>query len=742
MGKILAYGEITITNLTEPFHVLLTNEAQQFVTNSSRVVTSTQSYYTDIIVYQGGTERTDYTIGTVSSANNITVSKTTSRVTFSVSANTTISADSGTFTIPITLDGETVNKVFSWSCAKQGATGATGSSAKAIDVTASSQVFKSTDGGATFSPDTITLTPIFQGGINYSKWQYSTNGGSSWTDVSNGSHSCTIVSGVLTVNKSCDLFTDTITTVSFKCISNNASYYDIVTVLKLYDVTGLQIGGRNLIRNSNFAKGLNNPAANVPQTSGWSNPTANTSISSEITFNGHNTLYRYRTGTTATSWTENSYYYCLSDSEIGRDITYTLSYWVYTDDPDWLEVSSNYIGASIRGFTSDKSQVIDIALKSPKSSAANVWEQRVNTFTIPGDLNISYFYFFDSPSRDFDYYLADYKLEYGNKATDWTPAPEDLESQIIENKNAINNVSLLVDNQQKEINAKVSTTTFQESIELLQNDIEEASQGLGKWLIEIYPKSLFDKSYQSRYDLPVFMSKANIVPSKSLLVADTELSSSSNYSDSYIGYGLTFVECSVAFSLTVPLYYNDSFTLYLNNQQVRSATSTSNSASTNVSVTFAFRAGWNCLEIVWNDTNGIDGFHFGTPISKNANITSMNCYYASITGRESQIVDNYAKLNVSLESIQAKVSSTETLVSEHDEKIQSLNERFTEIELTDEKIEMTVSNKISELVVGTRNLIRNSTNLIYADYSFDSNTQLTSENRTVLTDEDNNILLV
>ena len=710
MGNILAYGEITITNLTEPFHVLLTNEAQQFVTNSSRVVASAQSYYTDIIVYQGGTKRTDYTIGTVSSANNITVSKTANRVTFSVSANTTISADSGTFTIPITLDGETVNKVFSWSCAKQGTTGATGSSAKAIDVTASSQVFKSTDGGVTFSPDTITLTPTFQGGISYSKWQYSTNGGSSWTDLSNGSHSCTIVSGVLTINKSCDLFTDTITTVSFKCISNNASYYDIITVLKLYDVTGLQIGGRNLIANSTFKN-------------------------------------------EGDKWTVNQSYNTIAygeDSEIGHYISIThpqpgnsANYRIY--QTPFADGKTNHIAGDTYtlSFYAKGSEAVDIRCGCANAglnrlSITNSWAKYELTYTpnAAGALT------FSIVSENITVYLSKVKLEKGNVATDWTPAPEDLESQIIENKNTINNVSLLVDKQQKEINAKVSTTTFQESIELLQNDIEEASQGLGKWLIEIYPKSLFGTSYQSRYDLPVFMSKENIVPSKSLLVADTELSSSSNYSDSYIGYGLTFVECSVAFSLTVPLYYNDSFTLYLNNQQVRSATSTANSTSTNISVTLAFRAGWNCLEIVWNDTNGIDGFHFGTPISKNANITSMNCYYASITGRESQIVDNYAKLNVSLESIQAKVSSTETLVSEHDEKIQSLDERFAEIELTDEKIEMTVSNKISELVVGTRNLIRNSTNLIYADYSFDSNTQLTSENGTVLTDEDNNILLV
>lgn len=235
--SISANAQITLIDTTEAYTILLTNEAQQFPTSSSRVPLSNVSYYTDIIVYQGTTERTDYTIGTISSANNITVSQTSSRITFSVSTASALSADSGTFTIPITIDGQIFNKIFSWSCAKQGETGI---AAKSVNITASSQVFKSTDGGTTFSPDTITLNPVFQGGISYSKWQYSVDGGSSWTDVTSGSHGLTISSGVLTIAKTSDLYTDSITSVSFKCISSNSSYYDTITVLKLYDVTGLQ----------------------------------------------------------------------------------------------------------------------------------------------------------------------------------------------------------------------------------------------------------------------------------------------------------------------------------------------------------------------------------------------------------------------------------------------------------------------------------------------------------------------
>lgn len=56
------------------------------------------------------TPHTDFTIGNISSANGITVTKSSARITFTVKAGTTISADTGTFNIPITLDKDTVTK--------------------------------------------------------------------------------------------------------------------------------------------------------------------------------------------------------------------------------------------------------------------------------------------------------------------------------------------------------------------------------------------------------------------------------------------------------------------------------------------------------------------------------------------------------------------------------------------------------------------------------------------------------
>lgn len=158
MGKTLGYGEITVANMTEPFTVMLTNEAQQFATDSNRKVTSAQSYYTDIIVIRGSQERTDYTIGNITSSSGITVSKSSKRVTFSVSAGATIRADTGVIEIPITLDGQTVKKQFSWSCGKQGPQGVKGQDGTSIKITSKSVTYQTSTSGTTAPTGTWSTT--------------------------------------------------------------------------------------------------------------------------------------------------------------------------------------------------------------------------------------------------------------------------------------------------------------------------------------------------------------------------------------------------------------------------------------------------------------------------------------------------------------------------------------------------------------------------------------------------------
>lgn len=165
MNKTIAWAEGTFVNMTEPFTVMLTNEAQQFATDSNRKVTSAQSYYTDIIVIRGSQERTDYTIGNITSGSGITVSKNSKRVTFSVSAGTTIGADAGVIEIPITLDGQTVKKQFSWSCGKQGPQGVKGQDGTSVKITSKSVTYQTSTSGTTAPTGTwLTTVPTVNNG--------------------------------------------------------------------------------------------------------------------------------------------------------------------------------------------------------------------------------------------------------------------------------------------------------------------------------------------------------------------------------------------------------------------------------------------------------------------------------------------------------------------------------------------------------------------------------------------------
>ena len=453
--KIKASGSITLKNLTEPFTVLLSNEMQQFSTDSNRKVTSAQSYYTDIIVYQGSTKRTDFIIGNVPSANGITVTKSSARITFAVGSGATISADAGTFTIPITLDGKTVNKIFSWSCGKQGVTG---TSAKTVDIIANSQIFKSTDGGQTFSPETIKLTPTFQGGISFSKWQYSIDGGVTWKDVVSGNNGLYISSGVLTINKTSNLYTDTTTSITFKCISNNTSYYDTLTVIKLYDVTDIEVGGRNLLLMSSLQ-----PAIYYVDGSG---------TTTSETFKG----CMVRKFTNMWSGVKISFDKLVTNRGVVRpgDVL-TYSIYAKTDDNATINVLmfnrsvDNTVGqGTIRG---DQNL---IALNTE-------WKLCAVTFTVTeemlsSDKGITFFGYEIATklTSGKSVYFSCPKLEKGNIATDWTPAPEDVDSQIQSLVKTTSETSSVVNKLNQSITNKVWQSDITNSVNNYDNSTGKA----------------------------------------------------------------------------------------------------------------------------------------------------------------------------------------------------------------------------------------------------------------------------
>ena len=220
-----------------PVSVYLSNENHTFAATKDGNAFNAQ-IQTNVYAYYGSTQ-VSATVGDITSPLGMTIEilnngKSNTILVISVTSDLD---ENGVLDIPVTVGSNEYHCTFSYTLSRQGADG---SPAKSIDITSSSQIFKSTDGGVTFAPDIITLTPRFQGGITYSKWQYSVNGGKTWDDITSTTNGISITSGVLSISKSSTLYTKTITSIVFKCLSFDSSFYDTCTISKLYDVVDIR----------------------------------------------------------------------------------------------------------------------------------------------------------------------------------------------------------------------------------------------------------------------------------------------------------------------------------------------------------------------------------------------------------------------------------------------------------------------------------------------------------------------
>lgn len=911
MGKTLGYGEITVANMTEPFTVMLTNEAQQFATDSNRKVTSAQSYYTDIIVIRGSQERTDYTIGNITSGSGITVSKNSKRVTFSVSAGTTIGADAGVIEIPITLDGQTVKKQFSWSCGKQGpqgvkgndgnsfawnmlsetncgkkhwgtessggkysvedfitednidavklicteaistsnwsyvsfkdikmlkqlkpstkytlsydikanrsgaishsickgdvsnfctntvvvnniignetwqhisvvlttndlkttptneilylgrnalskvgysiiknlklvegdidtpwspsqsdiegrgvaetvqyylaasqASGVTsstsgwstdittqkltadkkylwncyqtkysdgtsepistpkvigvygdkGQNAKNLSITPSSQYFKSTDGGKTFAPNTITIKPTIQGEISFGKWQYSIDGGVSFADVVSGQKGLTVNNNVLTVSKDSSLYSDAVTMVTFRAVANDSSFYDTCSVAKIYDVSDIG-DGRNLL-------------------TGVSSYTKDTPFE--------------KTDSRADGWT--MYQNIITSIELEAGKKYVLQ---AKTDGNW---AANH---DINGQDPSK-KLVTLWLCSDKMN--NCFDMRQGYAVFTPTVTAKYKLRVNQYSNGTDAYtihLWDIKLEKGSFPTGWTPAPEDLQTAILSTKSEISNVSLKVDKNKQAIEQRVEKTTYEQDLNLVKGDISKANEGLNKWRYEIYPKSLFASEYQGKSTMDVFAKNTNLTPSQSVLINDMDLSIAWNYDNNYIGYALTFAKFSAAKSVAITFAHDDGAHIYLNGKLIGGNDVYNNKGE---SLTLGFVKGWNCIEVVVNEGASTEGFKLGTTLSAISECQLMNCYYGTPVARQSHITNQLVENTTNIEGVTTTMQKVMTTVGGSDRIDEFVNNYNKTIE-SEKQFKKTIGetyttkDEFNGLEIGGRNLL-------------------------------------
>lgn len=178
------------------------------------------------------------------------------------------------------------------------------------------------------------------------------------------------------------------------------------------ELQNLQIGGTNLQRNSDFSNELNN----------WTQINGvNWSVNEDLKIDGLNTVRFSRTGTTSNSaahlysgsaaiparpnekFTASAYFYTTNKSAIDGEVR--LSIWFYNSSGTTISQYSGYI---------------DIEFSN------NLWVKFSTTAESPE--NTSYVAIVITPFRNGTFFVGKPKLERGNRATDWSLAPEDTET--------------------------------------------------------------------------------------------------------------------------------------------------------------------------------------------------------------------------------------------------------------------------------------------------------------------------
>lgn len=187
-------------------------------------------------------------------------------------------------------------------------------------------------------------------------------------------------------------------------------------------------GGRNLLVNTDWKD--ENVFTNNKNITGWYglDPEVDT-LDTSFTHRGHNSIRRLRNGTTSLSWSSFRYY-CRDNNILVPNEQYTLSWWQYAPSDEWYE--AGYYLTGILEYHDDNStsyitQQIVVSNKGFIPSTVATWEHRAFTFTAPTEvINHTWWELYFRAPGDVDLYLTQFKLEHGNKSTDWSPAPEDI----------------------------------------------------------------------------------------------------------------------------------------------------------------------------------------------------------------------------------------------------------------------------------------------------------------------------
>lgn len=189
-------------------------------------------------------------------------------------------------------------------------------------------------------------------------------------------------------------------------------------------VDNIQIGGRNLIRNSSF---------NLSFSDSWNAHLVGGSYSIVDGYNKQKGIKISRTGYSGTSrvFIRNG---VSNIPDFKKGDVYTLSAWVKIDTKFDVDIPIDIFCRSAYGSTS----VFDHPDINVKTSEATVgtWKYYKTTYTFTNDVD-EYSYFVIAISGNGACTISCIKLEKGSKPTEWSPAPEDVQAYTDDKVNSL-----------------------------------------------------------------------------------------------------------------------------------------------------------------------------------------------------------------------------------------------------------------------------------------------------------------
>lgn len=443
MGKqISAKGQITINVLQDAYNITQSIKEYIFPANHLGVVKETIKFTSKVSVSLGEYILDEFEIGAIripSGFSSIDIDNKNKTISYSVSANTSELADSGSLTIPIIIEGIEYPLSFAWSKSKDGASGEDLNlldwvkdwNTNKTQVGANSVITPKIFAGVKNANSTLT-------GIALGNFELSTVGpsGSITSELINGlygfnnGHKTFYIdnSGNTQIGRGNQFIRFNANTgkiefgsdVSMNWINEISNSKDEIinkAIESAIDVvSNLQAVNPNYLNNSsNWRK------------SGWNNGYMNNGggyeIDESVLYNGKPTLKTYAGTGLYHPWIK-----------LQMDVAYTYSAMVLCERN---APGHRYYPLHFRSGFNNANEGKSVIVKCDNSVTANSWKKIYVTFKLTDDADsFMPFFYWDSVYVGNTYWIAYFKLEQGENATEWVPSVSDTNANIEEAKQA------------------------------------------------------------------------------------------------------------------------------------------------------------------------------------------------------------------------------------------------------------------------------------------------------------------